>query len=133
MLYRLIRACVYAVACMSMAVQAVSEITTQSAFDATLKKSSFVVVDFYAPWCGPCKSMAPVFDAVSKNAEFKDVAFVKVNIDNNLLAARDVRSVPSIFIYYNGTVIAKESGFKNKQALEQLIRKAIQAQPKTKK
>ena len=78
-----------------------------------LIREGIVVVDFWAPWCGPCKMFMPVFEATAKETSYK---FVKVNADEceRLCADLGVRSVPTIAIYKNGQLIEGRSGIMNK-------------------
>jgi thioredoxin 1 len=82
-----------------MASQHVLELTTEN-FDATLKSGSLVVVDFWAPWCGPCRVLTPVIDRVADQFAGK-VKVGKVNVDeNNDLAVKyDVNTIPRILMF----------------------------------
>lgn len=79
-------------------------------------KDSFVLVDFFATWCGPCKMLSPVLHEV---AEEKNVKTVKVDIDASIdLATKyGVMSVPTLMIFKEGEVVATSTGYKSKDAL----------------
>jgi len=68
------------------------------------------VVDFWAPWCGPCKLMGPVFEKVSK--EIKGAKFAKVNVDENqeLSGNANVMSIPTLLIVKNGKEVDRHTG-----------------------
>jgi len=80
-----------------------------------------VLVDFYAPWCGPCKAMAPKLDEIA--AEHPGVQIVKVDIDEcpDLAARYNVRSVPKLLVIQNGRVIHAQDGAASKAKLEALL------------
>ena len=78
-------------------------------FDSTVNGNEWVLVDFWAPWCGPCKALGPILEQVA--AEMP-VTVAKVNTDSDSMnAARlGVRGIPALFLYHNGNLVAKQSG-----------------------
>ncbi|MGN1406708.1 MAG: thioredoxin [Erysipelotrichaceae bacterium] len=74
-------------------------------------KNGTVVVDFYADWCGPCKMLGPVMESVSE--KISDVKFYKVNVDESedVAARYGIMSIPSVFMFKDGTLKAKSVGF----------------------
>ena len=95
----------------------------QSAFLAQVTKSDLpVVVDFWAPWCGPCKAMAPAFAQVSARMGSR-ARFVKVNTDQEqaLGAQHAIRSIPTLAIFQSGKEIARVSGAMPAAVLEQWV------------
>ncbi|MDD2469364.1 MAG: thioredoxin [Bacilli bacterium] len=88
-------------------------------------KDGMVVVDFYAEWCGPCKMLAPALEALS-NAR-PDIKVVKVNVDKQAsLASRfGIYGVPTLFLYKDGQVISKTSGFHTLDMLNEWIDNSI--------
>src|ERR1700687_2327237 len=86
---------------------------TDSAFEQEVVKSAVpVLVDFWAPWCGPCKMMSPVVDSVA--AKYGDkVKFVKLNTDENPTTAShyQISGIPSLLLFKNGTVLDRLVGY----------------------
>ena len=82
-----------------------------------LESSKPVLLDFFAPWCGPCRMLGPVLDEIA--AERPDVKVVKVNVDEEqeLAAQYQVISIPSVFVIENGQVIGQSLGAKPKHQL----------------
>lgn len=85
-----------------------------------------VVVDFWAPWCGPCKMVGPVIEEMSKELEGK-VKFVKVNVDENPMSSSqyNVTSIPTIITFKNGKMVDNVVGFKPKATLKSVIERHI--------
>lgn len=95
-------------------------------FDQTVTESEGVVlVDFWAPWCGPCKMMAPVVDEVDEEVEKLTVG--KVNVDENqeLAMQYNVLSIPTFVIFKGGQVVDQFSGSMGKDALKERITKHL--------
>ncbi len=94
-----------------------------------LKEHRYVVCDFWATWCGPCRMLAPVYEEASE--KFKDKAvFVKIDIDetdeNGATAATlGVSSIPSVFVFENGEVKDNHLGFVPASVLEEFLNKNI--------
>lgn len=79
--------------------------------------SGVTVVDFYADWCGPCKMLGPVMEMVA--AKITDVNFYKVNVDNSeeVAARYGIMSIPAVFMFKDGKVVAKTVGFMPEEEL----------------
>ena len=96
---------------------------TSSNFDEIVVNSDIsVVVDFWAPWCAPCKMMAPTFEKVSKDFALKTL-FIKVNTeDEQILGSRfNIRSIPTLVVFKNGAEVDRVSGALDEQRLIQYI------------
>ncbi len=84
----------------------------EAAFNAQLAKSDLpMVVDFWAPWCGPCRMMAPAYEKVSQDMQGK-ARFVKVNTEDEqgLAAKYNIRSIPTLVVFAGGLEIARQPG-----------------------
>lgn len=84
------------------------------------------LVDFWAPWCGPCRMVSPTIDEIASEKKF-DIKFVKVNVDQNssIAAAYGIQSIPTIAILKNGKIIDAVVGALSKKSLEEFIQKTI--------
>ena len=82
-----------------------------------------LVVDLWAPWCGPCKMLAPVLEEVSN--ELTNIEFYKINVDENQEAAGEfgVMSIPTLLVMKNGEVLEEKTGYQPKEALVELLSK----------
>jgi len=85
-----------------------------------------VLVDFWAPWCGPCKMIAPVLDEIANEYDGK-VKVVKINIDENQTtpSTYGVRSIPTLILFKDGQEVEKIIGAQSKQNLKQMVDKSL--------
>ena len=83
--------------------------------------NDIVIVDFWAPWCGPCRNFAPVYEEMSD--EFSDVVFAKVNTEEHqqLSAQFQIRSIPTLMVFREQIILYQEAGALPKQSLQQLV------------
>jgi thioredoxin 1 len=99
------------------------ELTTEN-FDEVVSGNDFVVIDFWADWCGPCRQFAPVYARAAEKNE--DIVFAKVDTEaqQQLAAAFEVRSIPTLAIIRDQTVIYAQPGALPDAALENLLKQA---------
>jgi thioredoxin 1 len=97
---------------------------TKDNFEDVITKNDLVVVDFWAPWCGPCKGFAPVFEAASEKHD--DVVFAKVNTDEEqeLAGHFGIRSIPTIMVFREQVVLFSQAGALPANALESVVTQA---------
>jgi thioredoxin 1 len=100
----------------------VTNLTTQG-FDEYIKQPGLAVIDFWAPWCGPCVAMAPQFE---KAAEMRpDYNFAKVNVDEQpeLAARYQISSIPTLAVIHDGKLLGKASGVMRAKELAEALDK----------
>ena len=93
-------------------------------FEKTVTENSFVVVDFWAPWCGPCRTFAPTFERVSE--EHPDIVFAKVNTEeeHEIAAHFQIRSIPTLMMFRDQIIIFSQPGALPESMFKELIQKA---------
>ncbi len=102
---------------------AVVELTKEN-FEQVITSNPTVVVDYWAPWCGPCRGFAPVFEKVSEQHE--DVVFAKVNTDDEqeIAAHFQIRSIPTLMVFREQIIVFSQPGALAQGAFEQVVAKA---------
>ncbi|CAB9540726.1 Thioredoxin [uncultured Gammaproteobacteria bacterium] len=93
-------------------------------FDDIIQQNDIVVLDFWAPWCGPCKQFAPTYEAVSE--KISEVVFAKINTEDEqeLGAQFQIRSIPTLMIFREQITIFSQPGAMSGTDLEAVIKKA---------
>jgi thioredoxin 1 len=100
---------------------------TDAEFDQEVLKSDLpVLVDFWAPWCGPCRMVAPIVEELAQEYDGR-VKFVKVNTDDNVGTAvrYGIRSIPTLLVFKGGQPVAQVIGFRPKSELKKVLEKAL--------
>ena len=102
---------------------AVVELTKEN-FEQVVTSNSTVIVDYWAPWCGPCRGFAPVFESVAEANP--DVVFAKVNTDDEqeIAAHFQIRSIPTLMVFREQIIVFSQPGAMPKGPLEQVVAKA---------
>ena len=99
---------------------------TKENFSATIENNDVVIVDFWAPWCGPCRMFAPTFESVAE--QHPNVVFAKLNTEDQqeLAASFNIRSIPTLMVFREKVIIFTQAGMLPKAGLEQVVQKSLE-------
>jgi thioredoxin 1 len=97
---------------------------TKESFQNTVENGGIVLIDWWAPWCGPCRAFAPAYEKVAEANP--DVTFAKINTDEEqeLAAAFNIRSIPTLMIFRDKVLLFSQPGALPQNILEELVKKA---------
>jgi thioredoxin 1 len=98
---------------------------TKENFNQTIESGKTVIIDFWAPWCGPCRAFAPTFEAVSE--QHPEVIFAKINTEAEpeLGGAFNIRSIPTLMVFREKVILFSQAGMLPKSGLEQVVQQSL--------
>ncbi len=96
---------------------------TRDNIESLVEDNEIVIFDFWAPWCGPCRQFAPIFEAASE--KYPDVVFAKVNTEDEreIAAHFSIRSIPTIMVFRDAMLVFAQPGSIPENAIDELIEK----------
>ena len=103
---------------------AIVELTAEN-FNDVAEKNPILVIDFWAPWCGPCRQFAPIYEETA--GEYPDIAFGKVNTEEqqDIAAYFKIQSIPTVMIIREGVIVFAQPGMLPKEGLKDVIEQVL--------
>ena len=108
--------------------EGILEITDANFNSAVINTKSGIAIDFWAPWCGPCRALGPVFEEVATSKVYAGiVTFGKCNVDENstIPAKYGVKSIPTLMFFKNGELVDQITGMVPKARIEESLKKIL--------
>lgn len=98
---------------------------TADTFESTIRNNDIVIVDFWAPWCGPCRSFAPVYEQSA--AKHGDIVFAKVNTEQEptLAGQFSIRSIPTLMVFREQIILYSQAGALPASSLEDVVAQTL--------
>lgn len=107
--------------------ESITKAISGDTFEACIHEHTLVFIDFWAPWCAPCKQFAHVYEQVA--AQYSDILFAKINIEDEpeLAETFGIRSIPHLMVFKQGIAIYSEAGSMPSSTLTELVQQAFAA------